>query len=231
LARVAYRTYVTCRESEIRNSYSYLPNPFFKTRGSLRSESTMRRYERIRGVIAESLGDQVMVSVLDIGCNEGYFSLRLAAEGFWVTGIDGSPDYIGIANFLQLKFAVNKLAFYELTIDKDILNQLPTYEITIFMSVFQKWCSQYGYDASLDMLKSVWSKTNRIMFFEMPDSLESVDIFKKVLPDMGETKDKCKIYITEMLRSLDCCSVTWLGDHEMDYRVEQRSLFAVTRTQ
>ena len=55
------------------------------------------------------------------------------------------------------------------------------------------------------------------------------EAFKEAIPYMGETKEQCRDYILDMLASLTSCSVAWLGDYPMDYRQEQRSLFALTR--
>ena len=227
--KLAYRVHLNAHELEVRNSRLYLPCHYFETAGSMRSKSTIGKYDQIRTAISQTLGERPQASILDLGCNEGYFSLRLASEGFWVTGIDGSPDYLNVARFLQQKFAVNGISFYELLADKETISKLPIFDVVLFMSVFQKWCSQYGFLEAREMLSLLWSKTNRVMFFEMSDSLESAESMKDAVPYMGESKDECREYIDSMLGTLGSCSVTWLADYDMDYRRESRSLFSVTR--
>ena len=229
MSKLAYGFYLKVHELEIRNSHLYLPCRYFETAGTLRSVSTIKRYEQVRGCISETLGEKPESSILDLGCNEGYFTLRLASEGFWVCGIDADPGYLRVARFLQQKYSVHGASFYQLTANKDTILRLPTFDVVIFMSVFQKWCSQFGFSEAFSMLSTLWQRTKRIMFFEMPDSLESADSFKTVLPHMGETKEECRDYIKNTLGGLGSCSVTWIADNDMDYRPERRSLFAITR--
>jgi len=229
VGKIAYRIYANAREFEIRNSYLYLPCHYFETAGTLRPASTIQKYDKIRMSMLNILGDTPGASVLDLGCNEGYFSLRLASDGFWVNGVDPDPSVINVAKFLQHKYSVNTASFNEVMADQDTLITLPSFDIVLFLSVFQKWCGQYDYDVAREMLSVLWKKTNRVMFFEMPDSLETVEDFKQALPRMGDTKEECRQFILEMLQTLESCSVLWLGDFDMEYRQEHRSLFAVTR--
>ncbi len=229
MSRIAFGIYSKAHELELRNSHLYLPCYYFESASTLRSGSTVDKYGQIRETLRQTLGEEPESSVLDLGCNEGYFALRLASEGYWVTGIDADAGYLRVAKFLQQRYLVNRASFYQLTANKEDLLSLPTFDVVIFMSVFQKWCSQYEFGEAFDMLRVLWQKTNRIMFFEMPDSLESEEFFKDSMPSMGETKEECREYIKNMLESIGSCSVTWIADNPMDYRPEQRSLFAVTR--
>jgi len=229
VGRFAGSVYSKARESEIRNSYLYLPCNYFETAGTMRPQSTVEKFDKIRSCMPGILGAGTGASVLDLGCNEGYFSLRLASEGFWVTGIDPDPFVINVAKFLQQKYSVNTASFNQVMADAETLKSLPRYDMVLFLSVFQKWCGQHGFDEAREMLSALWGKTDRVMFFEMPDSLETVEDFREALPEMGQTKDECREYIVKMLQSLDSSSVEWLGDFDMEYRQEHRSLFAVTR--
>jgi SAM-dependent methyltransferase len=229
IRKLSYRAYLNAYELEVRNSHLYLPCYYFETAGSMRSNSSINKYDQIRASISQTLGERPQASVLDLGCNEGYFSLRLASEGFWVTGIDGGSNYVNVAKFLQQRFSVNGASFYELLADKETITRLPTFDVVLFLSVFQKWCFQYGFPEAGEMLSQLWDRTNRVMFFEMSDSLESEESIKGVIPYMGETKDQCRDYIIGMLRTLNSSSVAWLADYDMDYRQERRGLFAVTR--
>jgi ubiquinone/menaquinone biosynthesis C-methylase UbiE len=48
-------------------------------------------------LLCEMLAPAPGASVLDVGCGSGYFTRRLAADGFEVTGIDVSPETIRYA--------------------------------------------------------------------------------------------------------------------------------------
>ena len=215
------------KELELRSSVLYLPVEFFNTVGSFRPTSTQEKFSNIENVISEKFDGTTNISVLDLGCNEGYFSLKLGARGLWVTGIDGDPKALAVAQYLRRRYSIEKTAFYRILTDREDIEQLPTFDVVIFLSTFQKWCGQYGFDESLQMLEILWSKANHLMFFEMSDSLESEDKFKSTIPDMGATKNECKEYIMQMLETSTSGIVEWIGDYHMEYRSEVRSLFAI----
>lgn len=66
-------------------------------------------------------------NVLDLGCNIGYFSIKLALEGARVTGIDADLDAIALAQKQALEYSVENVIFegrndeYRYANDKDVL--------------------------------------------------------------------------------------------------------------
>ena len=99
MAKFSQRIYTGAREWEIRNSHLYLPCYYFETAGAMRPVSTVEKYAQILESISKTLGDKPEARVLDLGCNEGYYSLRLASEGFWVCGIDPDPYCLDLDKF------------------------------------------------------------------------------------------------------------------------------------
>jgi len=71
------------------------------------------RRDLIGGTVAALLGDDAsQTSVLDIGCNNGFFSLDLADRGVGrVRGVDLRPENIAQAQFLAEHYGVGDVVF------------------------------------------------------------------------------------------------------------------------
>jgi SAM-dependent methyltransferase len=83
----------------------------------------MFRRDLITGTVQELLGEELAkTTVLDIGCNSGFFSLDIAHRGAQhVDGIDLREENIAQAEFLANHYGLDKVAFRVLDAD-----QIPT---------------------------------------------------------------------------------------------------------
>lgn len=80
---------------------------------AIAAERFLFRRELINGTVAALLGDAIAdTTILDIGCNCGYFSLDLASRGAQVTGADLRPENIRQARFLQEHFGIEGASFH-----------------------------------------------------------------------------------------------------------------------
>jgi SAM-dependent methyltransferase len=77
------------------------------------SERLLFRRDLITGTVAHLLGDDLArTTVLDIGCQAGFFSLDLAARGAaQVDGVDLRPGNVAQARFLAEHFGVDRASF------------------------------------------------------------------------------------------------------------------------
>lgn len=89
------------------------------TRDKMRDRILFRR-ELITGTVAAILGDSLReATVLDIGCNCGFFSLDLAARGAkHVHGIDLRPENIAQARFVAEFYGIENVTFATADVDE-----------------------------------------------------------------------------------------------------------------
>ncbi|MGQ9425472.1 TIGR04290 family methyltransferase [Gilvimarinus sp. F26214L] len=74
-------------------------------------------------------------SVLDIGCNAGFYSLELARRGADVTGIDSNPHYLKQARWAAEKFGLkNKIEFRQQQV-YDLGHSNERYDLVLFLGV------------------------------------------------------------------------------------------------
>ena len=77
--------------------------------------------------------------VLDMGCNEGFFSLEMASQGAEVTGIDIDEKRILKANFIKSILAENqKINFEILDIYSDEFSKRPQFDITLCLGFIHR---------------------------------------------------------------------------------------------
>lgn len=100
------------------------------------------------------------MSVLDIGCNAGFYSFELAKLGAEVTAIDSNEHYLRQAKWGAKKLGVEKnITFIKMQL-YDLINMEERFDIIFFLGVF------YHLRYPLLGLDIAASKTNKYMIFQ-----------------------------------------------------------------
>lgn len=75
-------------------------------------------------------------SILDIGCNAGFYSFELARRGARVTGIDADPHYLEQARWVSTQLELEgNVEFRQMQI-YDLARESEIYDLILFMGVF-----------------------------------------------------------------------------------------------
>lgn len=78
-------------------------------------------------------------TVLDVGCNEGFFSLHMAAEGAKVIGIDIDQHRIAKARFVQSLIATDRdVRFDVVDIYSDTFKALPRFDLCLCLGFIHR---------------------------------------------------------------------------------------------
>ncbi len=112
-------------------------------------------------VIAPRLPDDISGwTVLDIGCNAGFYSFELARRGAVVTGIDIDDHYLRQAQWAAgLMGLENRIVFRRMQV-YDLVHTPETYDLVLFMGVF------YHLRFPFLALNIVSTKVKRLMLFQ-----------------------------------------------------------------
>jgi len=73
---------------------------------------------------------------LDIGCNAGFYSFKLAERGASVTGIDLDPHYLRQAEWAVEQYGLKDRVHFKQMQIYDLVHQPETYDLVLFMGVF-----------------------------------------------------------------------------------------------
>lgn len=116
-------------------------------------------YARLAGEIGRPL------RVLDLGCAQGYFSLKLAEQGAIVKGIDRLDKNIDLCRKLAEGYPAYSVQF-EVGSIEDVLGELNPGDIdlVIGMSVMHHLCAEKGAEHTRAMLKELSSKIEAGVF-------------------------------------------------------------------
>lgn len=91
------------------------------------------KWKDIEPFIPEDLSGK---TVLDIGCNAGFYTLKLAQRGARVTAIDLDPHYLRQAEWVMDKYGLNDNITLKQQQVYDLADEENSYDIVWFMGVF-----------------------------------------------------------------------------------------------
>lgn len=121
----------------------------------------------------------------DLGCGQGYFSLRLAERGVVTTGVDRSGPLLDIA-WRQVRLnGLRNVGFINADVSHEFVDRMPAVDIVIFLSLMHhlmylntvEWCAE--------LLRRLRPRVKKAMFFDMGQSNEPFHEWSALLPDMG----------------------------------------------
>lgn len=91
------------------------------------------KWQEIAPFVAQDLTGK---SVLDIGCNAGYYSFELARRGARVTGIDVDPHYLMQAQWAARQYGLEERVEFRRAQIYDLAQEEQSYDLVLFMGVF-----------------------------------------------------------------------------------------------
>ena len=107
-------------------------------------------------------------SLLDIACNLGQMTRYAADKGLLALGIDYSARAITAA--YDKHNGSTNLAFMQFEITPETASKIPTFDVTLCLSVYHYWMQIYGDATAWSMVGELIKRTRRKFFFE-PASL------------------------------------------------------------
>lgn len=148
----------------LRLTHEYQPNPFAKepVPNSGRGRSCEDRYN----AFVAHLPEGEALSVLDIGCNRGYFVFRMAERGGLCIGIDSDRNEIMFADAMATIQRVPNVAFTTMVVNRNSVKGLPSADVTICLSIFHHWVRSYGLEAAKDIMRVIADRTEGYLIFE-----------------------------------------------------------------
>lgn len=212
-----------------KNGFFHVPLPMLGIDASKDSAGGGETSLKKRELILKNIPSDCLTAV-DIGSYNGFFALELAQRGIWVTGYEPEPELLSVCHFLVRRLNLDNAAFFGAGINKDNVRFIPEADVALVLSVFHDWVWQGDYASALEILRTIWSKTRKVMFFELPNTVENEKI-ARYMPSMGNNVQECEAYIQRMLEGLGAARIRLLSFWPTDFRLkERRHLFIVEKT-
>jgi hypothetical protein len=127
-----------------------------------RADGTLSRWEAMRPVVDElSVG-----SAVDIGANEGFFTLRLGALGVPTVAVESAPTSYRTALFAVSRSGLDNVGILTLGVRADTVDLVPSADATVFLSLWHHLVKMQGLDTATAITARLWEGTRRVMFFD-----------------------------------------------------------------
>ena len=202
--------------------FDYQSDPFVKKAYS--SPNTRLTYDRFSAIKKELPNSPI--SVIDIGCNDGFFVFKFAEQGGFCLGLDQDRNTVMIA---QARAAINKLnnaLFSNISINENNINSLPKVDVIVFLSVFHHWVRHLGLSKANELLEKLAMKADKKLIFETGQSDEKEARWVDSLAFMGDDPDS---WIQEKLKSLGFSEIKNVGKFSTTVGTTPRNLYVASR--
>ncbi|MDP2653385.1 MAG: hypothetical protein Q8Q08_05070 [Candidatus Omnitrophota bacterium] len=148
----------------LKGKAGYHPLPWLGISESERKEGCHERLNALLEFLKISrVGNGV---VLDVGCNVGFFSLSLKEKGFCVYGADENKFFLTVADIIGRSIKKGNFLPINISVDKKVVEFLPPADICLCLSIWHHWVKKQGLTNATAILKSLFKKTRKILFFE-----------------------------------------------------------------
>ena len=148
-------------------------------------------------------------SVLDVGCNIGYFSFKAAEAGNVAFGLDFDILYIATCRIIRESTGETGAQFLRQRIDLEYIERMPRFDAVFNFSVFHHWVKLYGEQHSRDMMRGLADKC-RVMFFETGQSNEVNTSWSDKIEFMGPDP---RAWTIRFLKEIGFSSVDVIGTY------------------
>jgi SAM-dependent methyltransferase len=209
--------------------FSSIPFPVLET-ANLSGEKGANSFKRLETVLAHMPAGTRQV--VDIGSNNGFFSIALAERGYEVIGYEPHAPFVRGATQICERFQIPNVTFFVKGLDPTSSKDVFDSDVCLVLSVFHNWVKQYGFEGANQVLTNLWSKTRKTMFFELASTLDNQYIAGfDTMPNMGSTIDECREFMQrEILGVLPDAKIEFVGMMPTDYiNGSARHFFVVRR--
>jgi SAM-dependent methyltransferase len=194
----------------------YQSDPFKKTNYSALREGNSR-FEDINNNLPNE-----PLSCLDIGCNEGFFTFKMAERGGYCIGIDAGRNEIMVAEALKKTHCVENTLFSNTLLTEESFNGLPKFDVVIFLSVFHHIVRHNGLDNARHYMKAIYNINTKYLLFEtgQPD-----EVNMSWSGEMGFMLPDIEKWVKNLLHEVGYIDIKVIGQHKAVKSDVDRLLF------
>jgi len=209
--------------------FSSIPFPVLETRVAS-GEKGANSFKRLEAVLSRMPADARQV--VDIGSNNGFFSIALGKRGYDVIGYEPYAAFARGARQICERFQITNVSFFVKPLDPSSSRDVFDCDVSLVLSVYHNWVKQYGFEGANEILRNIWSRTRKLMFFELASTLDNQYIAGfETMPRMGATDEECRAFMErEILGGLSGGKIEFVGMMPTDYvNGRARHFFVVRR--
>lgn len=209
---------------------TYQDLPWSGISGSRRAAGSRGRFAAMQSFLqAENLPAE---TVLDVGCNVGFFALSFVNQGALAYGVEMDPLPLRTATLSSKHIATGTFVPVPLTCTPETTRLLPQCDVSICLSIWHHWVRHQGLAAATEILQNIWARTNGVLFFDTGEN-EMPAEYNLPFKD-GDAVQWLREYLRNQLAGSAVSELGRFAAFAPDHRDEveanlTRSLFAIRR--
>jgi SAM-dependent methyltransferase len=222
-------SFANLRATHKLGGFSSIPFPMDQSAGT-RDGKGANSFIRLETVLRLLPGDTRQV--VDIGSNNGFFSIALGQRGYDVIGYEPHAPFVYGARQVCEHFQITNVSFFVKALDPESSRDVFDCDSMLVLSVYHNWVKQFGFAGANQILQNLWSRTRKAMLFELASTLDNQYIAGFAsMPDMGATEEACTEFMKkEILGGLSGGHVELVGMMPTDYiNGRARHFFSIRR--
>jgi uncharacterized protein DUF1698 len=185
-----------------------------------------RRFDNVRDTdqrwqaVAQVLRDHGVRNVLDIGCAEGWFVRRAAADlNLFAIGIEAT-DVGVVGELARLHDRVPRAATMRAFMTPEAIRALPQLDAVLCLSVLHHVIRGFGIGVAEQFLQALASRVSKVLVFEIGTADESS--WTSFLPEQSQGQEA---FVRELLERSGFHHVRVIAESAAYHREVQRLLF------
>ena len=195
----------------------YHPNPFKTKKNSVARES-VDRLNAIKPYLPSG-----PYTVMDIGCQEGYFLFKLSDDPGLKLGIDVDRNALQYGTSLaSIQDKQNVVFSYSFIKDPSDLDVFPDFDVIICMSIYHHWAKHFGEIKANELLRKISHKTKKLLIFDTGEPSELTQAWAKKLDFLSPSVEN---YFSEKLVTYGFSKVLAVGKSNTNLGSTKRNLF------
>jgi hypothetical protein len=103
---------------------------------------------------------------MDVGCNLGYFTIRLAESGIPTVGVERNATNYRSALYAIKKAAASDASILTMSVEPRTVGLLPSADLVLCLAVWHHLVHDFGAETADTMLTTLWARTRRALVFE-----------------------------------------------------------------
>jgi SAM-dependent methyltransferase len=173
--------------------------------------------------VSQVLRDYETRNVLDIGCAEGWFVRRAAAEcNCFAIGIEATDTAI-VGELARLHDRVQRAATVRAFMTPEAIRSLPQFDAVLCLSVLHHVIRAFGIAAAEQFLRALSARVGKVLIFEIGTADESS--WTPFLPEASQGQAGQESFVRELLQRCGFRNVRVIAESAAYHREVQRLLF------
>lgn len=167
-------------------------------------------------------------SLLDIGCNEGYFTLQAAEKGWCAWGVERLDGTVAYARRAAEARGLDTALFFNGALTPEAVRCMPRFDVILFLSSYHDFHHAYGGQRAFALFDDLLRVCRRKMLFEPASTSRRFSKSEPVF-DRDNDRDAIEAWVRALVARSSGWRARYVGATPYSDIEPYRFMFAVER--